>query len=102
MKIVIFNTPEERAIGLQYRRYIEPNALFVFPNLEPGSVFHSRNVPERFDLAFLGPDRRVLWKGVVTPTDEIAPAPAGATIALEAKAGWLSAWGIELGNFAMF
>jgi len=102
MKVVIFNTPEEQAIGLQYRRYIEPNTLFVFPSLQAGSVFHSRNVPERFDLAFLAPDRTVLWKGLVTPTLEIAPAPEGTAMALEAKEGWLSAWGIEVGQRANF
>lgn len=102
MRVVIFNNKEEQAIGLQYRRYIEPNTLFVFPFLQAGSVFHSRNVPERFDLAFLSPDRTVLWKGIVTPTAEIAPAPQGATMALEAKEGWLSAWGIEVGHRANF
>ena len=102
MRVVIFNSPDEQAIGLQYRRYIEPDTLFVFPFLRSGSVFHSRNVPERFDLAFLAPDRTVLWKGVVTPTYEVAPAPQGTTMALETKEGWLSAYGIEVGRKAVF
>lgn len=102
MKIVIFNSQDEQAIGLQFRRYIEPDTLFVFPFILPGSVFHSRNVPERFDLAFLAPDRTVLWKGVVTPTRETALVPRGATMALEAKEGWLSSYGIEVGRRAAF
>lgn len=102
VKIVIFNNQDEQAIGLQFRKYLEADTLFIFPFIRPGSVFHSRNVPERFDLAFLAPDRTVLWKGVITPTLETAPAPRGATMALEAKEGWLSAYGIEVGHRAAF
>jgi uncharacterized membrane protein (UPF0127 family) len=102
MKVVIFNSQDEQAIGLQFRRYIEADTLFVFPFIREGSVFHSRNVPERFDLAFLSPDRTVLWKGVITPSEEVAAVPPGATMALETKEGWLSAYGIEVGRRATF
>lgn len=102
MRVVIFNSQDEQAIGLQFRRYIEPDTLFVFPFIREGSMFHSRNVPERFDLAFLAPDRTVLWKKVITPTAEMAPVPPGATMALEAKEGWLSAYGVEVGRKAVF
>lgn len=102
MRVVIFNSQDEQAIGLQYRRYIEPDTLFVFPFIQAGSVFHSRNVPEPFDLAFLAHDRTVLWKGVIVPTDEVAPAPHGTAMALEAKRGWLSAFGVEVGRRAVF
>jgi len=102
MRVVIFNSQDEQAIGMQFRRYIEPDTLFVFPFIREGSVFHSRNVPERFDLAFLAHDRTVLWKGVITPTLETAPVPRGATMALETKEGWMSAYGIEVGRRAAF
>lgn len=102
MRVVIFNSKDEQAIGLQFRKTIEPDTLFVFPFIRPDSVFHSRNVPERFDLAFLAPDRTVLWKGVVTPTLETVAAPRGSTMALESKEGWLSAYGIEVGRRASF
>jgi uncharacterized membrane protein (UPF0127 family) len=102
MKVVIYNSQEEQAIGLQFRKRIEADTLFVFPLIRAGSVFHSRNVAERFDLAFLAPDRTVLWKGVITPTLETAAAPKGATMALEAKEGWLSAFGVEVGRRAAF
>lgn len=102
MRVVIFNSQDEQAIGLQFRRYIEPNTLFVFPFIREGTYFHSRNVPEPFDLAFLAPDRTVLSKSVIVPTEEIAWVPHGATMALEAKRGWLSAFGIEVGRRAVF
>lgn len=102
MKVVIYMSPEERALGLQHKPTIEPDTLFVFPYIHEGNVFHSRNVSEPFDLAFIGPDRHVLWKGVVVPTGGIAIAPPGTAMALEAKQGWLSAYGYEVGRYAAF
>lgn len=91
MQVVVFETPEEQAQGLQSRQ-IEQNTLFVFPHIRPGTVFHSRNVLEPFDLAFLSFDNRVLEKRLIIPTDGIAVAPQGTWTAIEAKAGWLDRW----------
>jgi uncharacterized membrane protein (UPF0127 family) len=92
MRVVVFETPEEKAIGLQYRYPIEPNVLFVFPNTSPGAVFHSRNVREPFDLAFLSYDNTVLYAATIQPEEGIAVAPAGTWTAVEARAGWLGQW----------
>lgn len=91
MQVLVFETPEEQAQGLQSRQ-IEPDTLFVFPHIKPGTLFHSRNVLEPFDLAFLSFDNRVLEKHRITPTDGIAVAPQGTWTAIEAKAGWLDRW----------
>lgn len=93
MRVVVFVTPAEQARGLQYRRYIEPDTLFVFPGIPSKTTFHSRNVPEPFDLAFLDSNHNVLAKRMLTPTHDTMDAPEGASIALEAKAGWLDFWG---------
>lgn len=92
MRVVVFNTPEEKAMGLQYQYPIPPNTLFVFPDIPPGAVFHSRNVREPFDLAFLSYDNTVLYASTIKPEDEIAVAPAGTWTAVEARAGWLGNW----------
>lgn len=92
MRIVVFETREEQAMGLQYKFPIEPDTLFVFPGIRDGAVFHSRNVREKFDLAFLSYDNTVLYVSTLTPEDAIAVAPAGTWTAVEAKAGWLSRW----------
>lgn len=92
MQVVMFETPTEQAEGLQHRPFIEPDTLFVFPHVRPGVVFHSRNVREPFDLAFLSFDNIVLEKRLIHPTEEVAVAPAGTWTAIEARAGWLDYW----------
>jgi uncharacterized membrane protein (UPF0127 family) len=92
MKVVVFETAEERAEGLQHRPYVEPDTLFVFPDIKPGAIFHSRNVREPFDLAFLSFDNTVLFKAMIFPEDQIAVAPEGTWTAIEARAGWLDYW----------
>lgn len=92
MRVVVFETPEEQAEGLQHRPFIEPDTLFVFPAIKPGAVFHSRNVKEPFDLAFLSFGNTVLLKRRVFPTQETVEAPPGTWTAVEARAGWLDFW----------
>lgn len=92
MQVVIYETSEERAQGLQHKPFIEPDTLFVFPDIHPGAIFHSRNVPEPFDLAFLSFDNRVLEKHRMIPMEAIAVAPQGTWTAIEAKAGSFDRW----------
>lgn len=92
MQVVVFETSQEQAEGLQDRPFIEPDTLFVFPYIRPGTVFHSRNVREPFDLAFLSFDNIVLEKRTIHPMEEIAVAPEGTWTAIEARAGWLDYW----------
>lgn len=97
MRIVVFQTPEERALGLQHRSPIEADTLFVFPDIRPGAVFHSRNVREPFDLAFLSFDDIILYQDAIVPEEGIAVAPQGTWKALEAKRGSFGRWGFRQG-----
>lgn len=97
MNVVVFETPEERAMGLQYVSPIPPDTLFIFPDIRPGSLFHSQNVREPFDLAFLSMDDIILYKATITPEEGIAVAPQGTWKALEAKGGWFDRWGFLQG-----
>lgn len=102
MLVVVFQTPAEKARGLQWRPVIEPNALFVFPEVGPGDVFHSQNVPEPFDIAFLDAGGRVLKRTLVKPPDGLVEAPEGTASALEAKAGRMEGWGMMEGAYTSF
>lgn len=102
MRLVIFDTPEQQITGLQYRQYIEPGTLFVFPLIEPETLFHSRNVREDFDLAFVAQDMTILWKGTIHPEKEVALAPKGTFMALESKAGEMAKWRFYPGMRARF
>lgn len=89
-------------MGLQYRAMIEPDTLFVFMPLGSGRTFHSRNVREPFDLAFLGYDWTVLQKDMISPPHGTAMSPEGTAMAVEAKAGWLDFWGFLPGRRVKF
>ena len=102
MTLKIFQTPEEQAQGLQYMYPIDSNTLYVFPLISEGNVFHSRNVRELFDLAFLSKDMVVLRKSTIRPEAGTDVAPPGTYMAVESKAGNLSRWGFEPGQRVSF
>lgn len=99
MQIVFLETPEARARGLQHRPFVEDGILFVFPNVRPGSFFHSQNVPEPFDIAFLSAELEVLAMWYVRPPMGLVQAPGRTAWAVEAKGGRLPAWGFWPGRF---
>lgn len=99
---MIFETPDEQAMGLQYRPVIEAGTLFLFIPMGPGRMFHSRNVAEPFDIAFLGYDWKVLKKELVSPPHGTVFSPDGTAMAVEAKAGWLDFLGILPGRKVIF
>lgn len=86
---VIFRTPLEKATGLQFMKSIPKDTVFLFPDVAPGSEFHSRNVPEPFELYFMSEGDDVLHASVVTPPHETRRAPPGTYYALEARPGTL-------------
>lgn len=102
MRLVIFGTPELQATGLQYVDRIDPDALYIFPLVDEGQLFHSRNVREPFDLAFLSRDMTVLDLIRVFPERGTARAPKGTYMAAEAKAGSLAAFGFAPGRRVNF
>lgn len=97
VKIVVFDSVEKAVRGLQFRTLVEQDVLFSFPSVRPGTSFHSMNVPEPFDLAFVASDGTVLSLATLTPPLETAKAPAGTARAYESKAGWLWHWGFVPG-----
>ena len=98
MRIITFATPEERALGLQHKAFIEDETLFVFPDIDGGHVFHSRNVPEPFDIAFLAYDGYCLRMTRMFPPDDVIEVPEEAVVALESKPGNMARWGIVQGS----
>lgn len=97
MRIVIFETAAERMVGLQYRHVIEEQTLFVFPDILPRQSFHSENVPEPFDIAFLDRAGKVLQVNRMRPPKDLVDTPEETAVALEAKAGEFARWGIVNG-----
>lgn len=95
MKFIVFRTLEEQALGLQHRPVIEDNTIFIFPSIAPGTVFHSRNVREPFDIAFLDKTYSVLAKRTMIPEADKFAAPAGTALAIEACAGLLERHGVR-------
>lgn len=98
MRVHVFETLEAQAQGLQHLRAIDPETLYVFPVVSEDVEFHSRNVPEPFDIAFLTERYFVMAVVRMTPTADVVRVPAGASLAFEAKAGNLARWGITPGR----
>lgn len=94
--IIVFKTPLEQARGLQYRE-IEDDTLFVFPGVREGTVFHSRNVQEPFEIAFITIDHYVLEVWTVVPQSQTIRAPKGTSMAVESKVGVMPRWGFMPG-----
>jgi uncharacterized membrane protein (UPF0127 family) len=101
MKVHIFRTLEGQGKGLQHVD-IDPNTLYVFPLSYPGVLFHSRNVREPFDIAFLSKDMVVLKRSTIRPQEGTDIAPEGTFMAVESKAGKLSEWGFDPGRHVSF
>lgn len=98
MRIVTFRTPAEKMAGLQNLPWIEDQTLYVFPETYEGAVFHSRNVREPFDIAFVGVDGTVLDLRQMSPPNDLAQAPEGSVMAIETKGGRCAVWGILPGS----
>jgi len=87
IEIVLLKGDREKAKGLIGMKPIPPKTFFVFPDMYSGAVFHSRGVLEKFDIAFLDRNGKILSLKTVIPQKEIAVAPSGTVTAVEAKAG---------------
>lgn len=94
MRIIVLRTLQEQMQGLQHVKPIPDNTILVFPGIAAGAVFHSRNVREPFDIAFLDKTYSVLKKETVTPEAGTATAPPGTAHVIEARAGLFSCPGV--------
>ena len=101
LDVQLAQTPEQRQIGLMWRKDMPQHEgmLFVF---EQASVqcFWMRNTLIPLDMVFIGADRRVV--GVVhraTPeTDDPRDVPGEWLYVLEVAGGMASRWGVRAGD----
>ena len=89
MKIKVLRTREEVELGLQHLPRIPDDTIYVFAGPFLGGQFHSRNVPEPFELIFLSRELNILTVNRVIPPDGVAAVPPGTVYALEARPGVL-------------
>ena len=98
MKLVVFGTVSDQARGLQYMDHIDPDTIFMFPAIRADRTFHTRNVQKAIDIAFVGPDTKVIRVLTVDPGTEGIKAPRGTAAALESIAGLMAKIGIVEGS----
>lgn len=98
MRIILFRTPEEKMAGLQHLPWVEDQTIYVFPEVYEGDTFHSQNVAEPFDIAFIDAVDRVLDVRRMHPPNDLVTAPEGSMTAIETKAGRCAIWGILPGT----
>lgn len=98
MRIITLKSNEEKKQGLQYKPFIEDETLWVFKDIGFGDYFHSQNVPEPFDIAFVSVDGEVLLVGYMVPPDDTVSVPQGTAMALESRVGNMARWGIVQGT----
>jgi uncharacterized membrane protein (UPF0127 family) len=84
---ITLDTPDKQAMGLQYLPSIPDNVIYKFPRIFKGAVFHSRNVPEPFEIAFVTADGYIIKCVLMTPPDSVYTAPPGTSYVLEARPG---------------
>ena len=96
----VARTNAERAEGLMYRDAVPDGTgmLFVFPDVAPRS-FWMRNTYVDLDIAYMGPDFRIVSIKQMTALDEVSvPSDAPAQYALEVRQGWFEENGIGVGD----
>jgi uncharacterized membrane protein (UPF0127 family) len=87
MKTVVFETREQQALGLQYFSSIPYDTVFKFPGIPAGTLFHSRNVPEPFEIFFVSAGGALLKRALITPPLDTIEAPPGTSCVYEARPG---------------
>jgi uncharacterized membrane protein (UPF0127 family) len=98
MRILTMTTPAEKMRGLQHLPWVPDQTIYVFPEVYEGDQFHSRNVAEPFDIAFIDANDKVIDLRKMFPPDDLVKAPEGSVKAIETKAGRCAIWGILPGT----
>ncbi len=105
VQVEIADTPEQRNMGLQYRRELGANEgmLFLFP-LERVQTFWMKNTPISLDLIFIGSRRRIV--GIIHQAVPFSMASlsvsAPSQFVLEVKGGLARNHRIEVGDAVRF
>ena len=92
-------TPEQRQIGLMYRRDLASHEgmLFVFEEATP-QCFWMRNTPTALTIAFLNDDGSIVNLADMKPFDESSHCSAKPVrLVLEMHQGWFAKRGIKSG-----
>lgn len=90
MRVVVFQTSEEKAQGLIGVSPIPAETLFVFPNMKGGGYFHSQGVLEPFEIHFFDQLWKPTgWSYVVKPPMGLVQTPSTTKTVVEAKVGTL-------------
>lgn len=92
------DTAYKKAKGLQHMKPIPEKTIWSFLDVQEGQIFHSQNVMEPFEIAFLDDAGNVLSLDTIVPQKAIIAAPKGAAMAVESKDGELSRIGFEAGR----
>ena len=101
VQVEVADTPDARARGLMYRRYLAADAgmLFIFPT-PAEQRFWMKNTPLALDMIFIDADRRIV--GIVADTHPFTTNPVGtdqpSQYVLEVRAGFCAAHGIAAGD----
>lgn len=98
LTLFLLDTPGKKAQGLQNMSPVPPKTLWIFTRIYEGTVFHSRNVKEPFDIAFLDKEGNVLEKETIVPEERTISAPRGTEIAVESKGSEMERIGIQVGS----
>lgn len=92
-------TPEQRQMGLMYRRDLAPHEgmLFVFEEASP-QCFWMRNTPTPLTIAFVADDGSIVNLADMKPFDESSHCSAKPVrYVLEMNQGWFTKRGIKAG-----
>lgn len=100
VRVLVADTSDERARGLQGRRSLDPGEgmLFVFDDLEV-RTFAMKEVTFPIDVVFIGADMRVTAIESLDPGDtRHVTGPAASAYVLELPQGWAEAEDIGIGS----
>lgn len=101
IEVELADTPNERALGLMYRKGMAENQgmLFLFPEEEPRS-FYMKNTEFPLDIIYLNKDLQIvsIVKNAKPYDESSMPSEAPAMYVLEINGGLSDKWGISAGD----
>jgi len=97
MKVNVLRSLEAQAKGVIGRHDLDPDEVFVFPDVHEGLAFHMRTVPFDICIAFLDRDYEILQVDRMAAETGNAVTPAESVLAVEAAAGYFERHGLKAG-----
>lgn len=90
MRVITLATRARQAQGLIGMDPIPPGVIWVFPEIAPGTMFHSQGVREDFEIVFFSKTLEPLLAARIRPPNQVVYAPAATALAVESAVGTLS------------